>query len=154
MAPGGASEPPGGRKQISGSGHYWRLVSGGRGSSAKRCGRVEVLKVQWRLAARAGAPGGSGEWRLAAGRSSLGGDGAVMILQAPGAWRCVMPAKRFEPSVCLATWDARQAVLVQWWCTRKSLLHRFKRCSWCDALAGGPVTSVSCIGVTRDHSRL
>jgi len=24
----------------------------------------------------------------------------------------------------------------------------------CDALAGGPITSASCIGVTRDHSRL
>jgi len=49
-----------------------------------------------------------------------GGDDAVMMLQARGAWRCVMPARRCvmparrsEPSVCLTTWDARQAVLVQ-----------------------------------------
>ena len=42
-----------------------------------------------------------------------GGDGAVMILRGRGIWRCVMLAKRCELSVCLATWDARQAVLVQ-----------------------------------------
>jgi len=32
-----------------------------------------------------------------------GGDGAVMVLRACGAWRCVMPARRSEPSVCLTT---------------------------------------------------
>jgi len=44
-----------------------------------------------------GAPGGGDEWRLAAGRSPPGGDDVVMILQARGAWRCVMPAKRSGP---------------------------------------------------------
>jgi len=66
MAPGGVNEPPGGRKQISGSGHCWRLAPGGRGSSARRYDIAEVLKVKWRLAARAGASGGGGEWCLAA----------------------------------------------------------------------------------------
>jgi len=55
----------------------------------------------WRR--RAGAPGGGGEWRLAGWWIPLGGDGVVMMLQARGAWRCVMPARQFEPSVCLAT---------------------------------------------------
>jgi len=68
--------------------------------------------ARWRLAARAGAPGG-GEWCLAAWWSPPDGDDAVMMLQARGAWRCVMPVRRSEPSVCLATWDVRQAVLVQ-----------------------------------------
>jgi len=40
--------------------------------------------------------------RLAAGWSPPGGDGAVMILQARGAWQCVMPAKRSGPRVRLA----------------------------------------------------
>jgi len=41
---------------------------------------------------------GGDEWRLMAGRSSPGGDGAEVILQARGAWRCVMPARRLELS--------------------------------------------------------
>jgi len=88
------------------------VAPGSRGSSARRSGIAEVLMARWRLAARAGALGGGDKWRLAAGRSPPGGDGAVMILRARGVWRCVMPARRSEPSVCLATWDARQAVLV------------------------------------------
>jgi len=44
-----------------------------------------------------------------------------------GAWRCVMPARRSGAKFRLAA---------------------------CDALTGGLATSVSCIGVIRDHSRL
>jgi len=50
---------------------------------------------------------------VAARWSPPGGDDAVMMLQARGAWWCVMPIRWSEPGVCLATWDARQTVLVQ-----------------------------------------
>ena len=68
--------------------------------------------MQWRLAVQAGVPGGGSEWRLAVWWSLPGGDDAVMMLHERGAWRCVMLVRRSEPSVCLATWDACQAVLV------------------------------------------
>jgi len=64
-------------------------------------GAPEVLEGDWRC--ETSASGGGGEWRLATGWSLPGGDGAVMILQARGAWRCVMPVRRSEPSMCLAT---------------------------------------------------
>ena len=55
------------------------------------------------------APGGARQVRQAvAGVAPSGmvdppvGDGVVMMLQAHGAWRCVMLARRFGPSVCLA----------------------------------------------------
>jgi len=67
-----------------------------------------------------GAPGGDDSaWRLAAGWCPPCGDGAVMSLQAPGAWWCVMPARRSGARFRLAAWDARQADLVQGWCVRK-----------------------------------
>ena len=94
-------------------------VPGGREGSARRNGAAETLMVRWCLAVRVGAPGGGGEWRQATWWSLPGGDDAVMMLQARGAWRCVMLARRSEPSVCLATWDARRVILVQWWCARK-----------------------------------
>jgi len=49
------------------------------------------------------APGGGGEWRLMTWWSPPGDDSVVMMLQARGAWRCVMPARWSEPSVCLTT---------------------------------------------------
>jgi len=36
----------------------------------------------------------------------------------------------------------------------EGFLRSFRWCSRCNALVRGPVTSVSCIGVTRGHSRL
>jgi len=51
--------------------------------------------------------------RLTIGRSPPNDDGVMMILQARGAWRCVMPARRSGPSIRLATCDACQADLVQ-----------------------------------------
>jgi len=49
-----------------------------------------------------------------------GGDGAVRVLRARGAWRCVMPARRSGAKFRLAVCDARQAVLVQQWYARKA----------------------------------
>jgi len=96
------------------------IVLGGREGSARRNGATKTLMVRWRLAAR-GRCARRWQWVALGGMvGPPGGDNAVMMLQARGAWRCVMPARRSEPSVCLAMWDARQAVLVQWWCTRKS----------------------------------
>jgi len=56
---------------------------------------------------------------LAVRWSPPGGDGVVRILQACGAWRCVMPAKLSRPSFRLVACDARQADLVQCWCVRE-----------------------------------
>jgi len=50
--------------------------------------------------------------RLAAWWSLPDSDGAVMILQACGAWRCVMLARGSGPSFHLATCDVRQVDLV------------------------------------------
>jgi len=85
MAPGGASEPPGERNTNQWQWPLLTVAPDGRGSSAKRYGIAEVLMARWRLAARAGAPGGSGEWRLAAWWGPPDGDDAVMMLQARGA---------------------------------------------------------------------
>ena len=78
------------------------MVPGGREGSARRNGTIEGLEGDWRLAARAGAPGGGGKWRPAAWWSLPGDDDAVMMLQARGAWWCVMLARRSEmPKSCL-----------------------------------------------------
>jgi len=95
------------------------IAPGSREGSARRNGAAETLMVRWRLAVRGRC---ARRWRWVAPSGMVGppsGDDAVMMLQARGAWRCVMPARQSEPSVCLATWDARQTVLVQWWCARK-----------------------------------
>ena len=42
------------------------IALGGREGSARRNGTIEGLEGDWRLAARAGAPGGGGTRRLAA----------------------------------------------------------------------------------------
>jgi len=154
MAPSGESEPPGGQKQISGSGHCWRLAPGGKGSSARRYGIAEILEVQWRLATQDRC---ARRWRRVAP------DGVVEFTRR---WRCSDDAAgAWRVAVC----DARQAVWTQ--CLlgdvgcapsgfvsvmvhEERFLHSFRWCSWCKALAGGPVMSVTCIGVTRDHSRL
>jgi len=83
----------------------WVLPSG--------AGKQEAWKAMGAWRRKAGAPGGSDEWRPTAWWSPPSGDGAVMMLQARGAWQCVMPVRRSEPSVCLATWDAHQAILVR-----------------------------------------
>ena len=73
------------------------MAPGDREGSAKRTGTTEGLE---------------GDWRLAVGRRTPGGDDAEVILQARGAWRCVIPAKQSGAKFRLAACDARQAVLV------------------------------------------
>jgi len=59
------------------------------------------------------APGGDDEvGRLAVWWCPLGGGGTERVLQARGAWRRVMPARRSGAKFRLAACDARQAVLV------------------------------------------
>jgi len=48
-----------------------------------------------------GGDGGAG--RLAAWWCPPGGGGTVRVLQARGAWRCVMPARRFGAKFRLVT---------------------------------------------------
>ena len=79
----------------------WRLTVGRVPPGGMEQQRGWKETGTWRR--ETGALGGGDEWRLATGRNPLGGDGVVMILQARGAWRCVMPARRSRPSVCLAT---------------------------------------------------
>ena len=106
--------------QTRGSSHSTRRAPSGRDSSARQNGEAEGLEGGWHLATRDGcARRWSTTRHLAAGWSPPGGDGVVRILLALGTWRCVMPARRFGPRFRLMAWDARQAVLVQWWCTRK-----------------------------------
>jgi len=79
----------------------WRLAVGrvSPGGMEQQRGWKEI--GAWRR--ETGALGGGDEWHLAAGHSLPGIDGAVMMLQVPGAWQCLMPARRSEPSVYLAT---------------------------------------------------
>jgi len=104
---------------------WWQVVPGGRTESARRWRCRDDSAGVWRLGVRVPRQAMTMQWwfcrRMAPGGTCPppGGDGAVMILRARGVWWRVMPARRSKPSVCLATWDARQAVLVQWWCARK-----------------------------------
>jgi len=62
-------------------------------------GAVGDLEEDRRLATQGGsARRRQCQGRLATRRCPLGGGGAVRILQARGAWRCVMRAKRFWSS--------------------------------------------------------
>ena len=79
----------------------WRLAVGRFPPSGLEQQRGWKENGAWRR--EKDAPSSGDEWRLAAWWSSPDGDDAVMMLQARGAWRCVMPARRSEPSVCLAT---------------------------------------------------
>ena len=94
------------RTQICDRGHSASRAPSNREGFAKRNGTAETLKGSGAWWRQADKPGGGGEWRLMAWWSPPSGDGAVMMLQACGAWRCVMPARRFGPSVHLAMWDA------------------------------------------------
>jgi len=90
----------------------WHLAPGGREGSARRTGTTEGLEGDWRLAARDGC---ARRWRQVAlgGRAEpLGSDDAEVILQARGAWRCVIPARRSGAKLRLAACDACQTVLV------------------------------------------
>ena len=60
-----------------------------------------------------------------------------------GGVRC--PPGSLEPGF---TWR-RERHARRFWCSVGvwgGFLHSFRWCSWCDALAGGPVTSATCIG--------
>jgi len=132
--------------QISDSGHNASGVPGGREGSAKRNGAAETLTMRWCLAARERCT--RRWWRVASGGMVKSARRWQCSDDAAGAWR-------------LAVCDARQAVWTQ--CPpsdvgcalggfgsvmvrKERFLHNFRECSWCDALAGGPVTSASCIG--------
>jgi len=142
------------RTQISDSGHNASRAPSGKKGSAKRNGAAETLTMRWCLAAREGC---AGRWR----RVAPGG-----MVKSARWWRCSDDATgRWRLAVC----DARQAVWTQCppsdvGCTlggfgsvmvgEERFLHNFRWCSWCEALARGTVTSVTRIGVTRDHSML
>ena len=106
--------------QTSDSGYSTRRTPGGREGSTRQNGEAEGLESGWRLAARDGC---ARQWRivrrLAVGWSPPGGDGAVRILLALGARRCVMLIRQSGPRFRLAAWNARQAFLEQRWCARK-----------------------------------
>ena len=135
---------------------YW-YSAWRRERAARRMGNKPVTMVTeraGRLAAWDGcarrwwrvAPGGRAEsarwWRCS--------DGSA------GAWRlAVCDARQAVWTQCLLG-DVRCApsgfgsVMVR----EERFLHSFRWCSWCEALAGVPVTSVTRIGVARDNSRL
>jgi len=82
--------------------------------------RAVVTAEVRRLAAMMVAPGDDDEsGRLAVSWCPSGGSGTGRVLMAHDAWWCGMPARRSGTKFRLAMWDARQAVLVQWWCVRK-----------------------------------
>jgi len=142
------------RTQTSDNSHNASMAPSGREGSARRNAAAETLTMRWGLAAREGC---TRRWR----RVAPGG-----MVKSAKRWRCsddVVGAWR------LAVCDARQAVWTQ--CPpsdvgcalgsfgsvmvhEERFLHSFRWCSWCEAFAGGLVTSVTRIGVTRDQSRL